>query len=95
VTAVDASTDLELIEHLDFVPEVPCEVWSKSAKKHCGAPAQWWAIHVCCGRAESVCEPHRQELLIPLNRPVRCNQCDARFPSYHEAVTFIPIGSKP
>lgn len=54
--SVKIDNGLELIMHLDFEHEIPCD------NNDCDKAAEWKFIVSCCGKMLVACDPHFQEL---------------------------------
>lgn len=55
MTGVETSSDVEVIEALEFEPQEPC------CKYSCEEPAAWTLTCKACGHPWLYCEPHMKE----------------------------------
>lgn len=84
--------DIETIEHLDFVFEIPCDssfFWVKK-RSTCGAVAEFKVLKMHHCEAEPRwrfwCEPC---CLTKMKGPVMCLHCDATLPSIRDQILLI------
>lgn len=73
---MNAATDLQAIEHLDFTPDHKCE-----APVGCDSTAVWLTVHGCCGYTAEFCPDHGAEFISIINRCIKnrknvvCHRC--------------------
>jgi hypothetical protein len=54
MSGMDTKSDVEILEGLDFDPDLACEVEHNG--RHCGAVAAYVARTVCCSRSHLMCQ---------------------------------------
>lgn len=86
--AVQTESDLELIQALDFDPELPCE----SPKAH-GEAAVWIAKCKKCPHSALLCDEHRTSFVrfLHSNPPFYCGDCGLVGFSVEDSIDFVPI----
>lgn len=86
MSAVDEKVDAELIEHLDFDSELPCEVMWQVAPTSCGRIASGWIrckacnFGVCSSRECWIRTVAAATIVEGLGRGVQCRACQATGP---------------
>jgi hypothetical protein len=92
---METESDLEVIEHLDFDPELVCE--QKMSGSNCGKTAAWVVRTRCCIHSWLICEDHRLMWVQAAESApyVRCSWCLVAGQVLSDVAEFIPIGGKP
>lgn len=70
----------ESIEHLEFEPEIPCQVQDPLGQgyfRQCRNIAAWWHRLPCCARVGYDCEPHYRQAIDGRDRI--CDVCGKTF----------------
>lgn len=58
--AIDTTSDVEILESLEFDPEHPCQWIYPAGDQRCETPAEWLLILDCCAKGVyAVCPEHR------------------------------------
>ena len=89
--AIDTTSDVEILESLDFDPEHPCE-WGPVGAKH-GAASQWLMVLSCCGNAAPFCHEHKAATerslaaAAAMGFAMQCGACGAVNPGWH----WVPL----
>lgn len=88
--AVDTESDVELIEALDFDPEIPCNLYPSSAGEHAV-----WVIRCKgegCNTTEFACDEHRTQFVRWVNSiGAVCLACGRKAYTAEECVDIVPI----
>lgn len=74
------TTGLDVIEALDFQPEIPCESLARVHSATDPHPADWWAIRHC-GTVHAICESELARVASYGKSLMRCPLCDEWVPA--------------
>ena len=96
MSTVDVEEDFDLIEHLDFDPEIPCAAVKTPAP--CTREADWMLTCRACGRGVGYCDEHLGKLrameqrlaAIPFMK-FTCHGCGRQFRCIDEGVIITPV----
>lgn len=89
--AVKTVSDVEVIEALDFEPEVVCDALAKPPS--CVKPADWYLTCRACGHTVPFCDCHVEYVrrrTIEVGT-VYCTKCRARATSIDELVSMTRV----
>jgi hypothetical protein len=84
-------SDTEVLESLEFEPDLPCMA---SSTAQCPHPARWYVMCRACEYPGPRCDAHLLQLqmiatLMP--QPFKCYRCGKIAPSFAELVNIVPI----
>jgi hypothetical protein len=89
-TAIDTRSDVDVIEHLDFDPELACE----ATKPPCGRPAEWILRCRFCGASAlycTQCRMHAERLAALPSAVSGCKHCLRTRRDLADLVMWIPV----
>lgn len=91
VQTIEPGTNLEIIAHLDFQPEVPCS--AKMRPPACEQVARWYLTCRSCGWTVPYCDEHLVKLRAAAVGAVtvQCIRCLTSFPSFDAAISVTRI----
>jgi hypothetical protein len=91
----DWKSDTETIEHLDFEPQLPCEVKNTSGPGRCGAPADFVCRCMNCGASFLYCRPCKEHAVACIENgyAIKCWPCGELSKLPNLRVEWIPIRS--